>query len=636
MNETSSLHERIYASGLFDKNWYLQFNPDVADNPIFAENVLYHFLKYGVWEGRNPSAHFDLNLYFYANLTLYNPKRPLNPLIHYLTSGKDEHRTIFKATGSKGLNYTELDAVIRILRLVMNSSYFLPDWYLQENPDIVKEKRYAHIPLLHFLEHGWKEGRNPSPFFDMTCYVCEHAAHFSKTRENPLLHYLNNPKDSRCYSASGKRIPYEKILTACEELPLYQKYMDTEWYVTHHQDVGKHSFWSRYPVLHYLIYGRNLGYSPSPQGIPLSPVAHHCPQAKPLGPVKNHLLTRKPLDLMLVTSASSQDGVYRYRVQHLGEAFRKRGLTIAEESLHNPSPDFQTHLLRSGIILFNRPSESPVLYGMIRRHKKVYYDVDDLLIPSAKYLGGLFKSNNISVETLQKDYSIRFSIVNLFDHFIGSTQVICETLTNHVHKKVFLLKNIISEKAINKEKRKREHPKMFTLLYASGSHTHEYDASIIAADLLNFMIRHPDTTLTILGKSKLASLFTPFGSRITAVGTVSFSEMLQIIRLHDILLVPLDVNPFNNAKSNIKYIEAGAVGVPVLASECSEFKSAIAEGKNGFLFTSDSFLTKLEAIYFQRNNLFNIGNTAREDIIAHYSTASENSNMDALLEEWGC
>lgn len=65
---------------------------------------------------------------------------------------------------------------------------FDPAYYLDRNPDV----REAGLdPLTHFLEHGWKEGRDPSPGFSTTGYLAANPD-VAVAEQNPLLHFLQN------------------------------------------------------------------------------------------------------------------------------------------------------------------------------------------------------------------------------------------------------------------------------------------------------------------------------------------------------------------------------------------------------------------------------------------------------------
>lgn len=70
---------RIRRSGLFDQEWYLQHNPDVAASKL---DPLVHYLRYGGFEGRDPGPGFRSASYLNTH---EDAKRDhVNPLVHYL------------------------------------------------------------------------------------------------------------------------------------------------------------------------------------------------------------------------------------------------------------------------------------------------------------------------------------------------------------------------------------------------------------------------------------------------------------------------------------------------------------------------------------------------------------------------
>ncbi len=59
---------------------------------------------------------------------------------------------------------------------------------------------------------------------------------------------------------------------------------------------------------------------------------------------------------------------------------------------------------------------------------------------------------------------------------------------------------------------------------------------------------------------------------------------MRAIAETDVNLAPLDLtSPFCNAKSELKFFEAAAVGVPTIASAMEPFAAAIEHGVPGFL-----------------------------------------------------
>lgn len=127
-------------------------------------------------------------------------------------------------------------------------------------------------------------------------------------------------------------------------------------------------------------------------------------------------------------------------------------------------------------------------------------------------------------------------------------------------------------------------------------------------------MKHKNVYLTIVGKSTVASCLEVFKKRINHIPFTSYENMLNLYSEHDLSIIPLDNNPFNNAKSNIKYIEAASQGVPVLARDCNSFVEVIEDGYNGFLYKFDDFYYKLDYIYSNREKLKTIAKNAMDDI----------------------
>jgi len=84
----------------------------------------------------------------------------------------------------------------RDYELVATSGLFDPDYYVRHNRDLGSRHRDL---LKHYLERGWREGRNPGPQFDTGWYV-DRYADVRKAAINPLLHYIR-------YGLSEGRFP---------------------------------------------------------------------------------------------------------------------------------------------------------------------------------------------------------------------------------------------------------------------------------------------------------------------------------------------------------------------------------------------------------------------------------------------
>src|SRR5579859_6177663 len=59
-------------------------------------------------------------------------------------------------------------------------------WYLAQYPDVAAA---GMDPVVHYLEHGWREGRDPRPDFCTLAYLALNDG-VARSGQNPLIHYL--------------------------------------------------------------------------------------------------------------------------------------------------------------------------------------------------------------------------------------------------------------------------------------------------------------------------------------------------------------------------------------------------------------------------------------------------------------
>ncbi|MGV6847915.1 MAG: hypothetical protein ACWA5A_05990 [Marinibacterium sp.] len=161
----------------FDADFYLEDNPDVAEAGL---DPLIHFVTEGWKEGRDPSAEFCTLFYLADNPDVAGAG--VNPFWHYLTDGRAEGRAPMPgAPGAETAPETgpesgpesgpetaaqpgfDMGMQIDGMRADFDAGF-----YLARYPDVAKA---GVDPLIHYAEHGWKEGRDPNPDFSTTYYL---------------------------------------------------------------------------------------------------------------------------------------------------------------------------------------------------------------------------------------------------------------------------------------------------------------------------------------------------------------------------------------------------------------------------------------------------------------------------------
>ncbi len=196
--------EIVKASPLFDAKWYLEQNPDVRSRKIGAAK---HYVKFGWKEGRNPSKYFETEAYLnkYPELNAKN----WCPLFHYM----QQHKELMPKINYREIIFNIMDKYTKKYKrktfdykIIAKSKYFNKRWYLKQNPDV---KKSGIDPIEHYLQFGWKEGRNPSVKFDGTEYL-ERYSDIKKAKLNPLLHYERYGKKENRRTFIVRKIQFKK------------------------------------------------------------------------------------------------------------------------------------------------------------------------------------------------------------------------------------------------------------------------------------------------------------------------------------------------------------------------------------------------------------------------------------------
>lgn len=117
------------------------------------------------------------------------------------------------------------------LRLIRESGLFDADWYLETYPDVAAR---GVDPLLHYLRHGAREGRDPNSLFSSSWYMATYPE-VASGAGNPLVDYIRHGV------AAGR-----------DPSPLFS----TAWYLEANPDVAKAGI---HPLLHFLRHGMREG-----------------------------------------------------------------------------------------------------------------------------------------------------------------------------------------------------------------------------------------------------------------------------------------------------------------------------------------------------------------------------------------
>lgn len=172
--------------------------------------------------------------------------------------------------------------------------------------------------------------------------------------------------------------------------------------------------------------------------------------------------------------------------------------------------------------------------------------------------------------------------------------------------------------------------------YFSGTPTHDRDFAVAAPALRKILLRHRHVRLLIVGPLGIPGALQEVSDRLLTRATVPWSHLPALVGSVDVNLAPLQWKQrFSAAKGELKYIEAGAVGVPTIASPTPAFREAIsADAPTGRLAArEDDWAHALEELIESQELRVELGRAARRDVERRYSTASRTARWSRLLAE---
>ena len=359
-------------------------------------------------------------------------------------------------------------------------------------------------------------------------------------------------------------------------------------------------------------------------------------------------IAKKALDagkkLALYYVEKPDSSTFRYRCYNTYQAtmqskkwqavyFFKQELSVVEELL--PS---------SSLLIMGRQSgqEKNVERLISLAHKngiKAGLDIDDLVF-DMKYLDLMLDSIG---EKANKSYWMSYfgsvqSMAKHMDFFVTTNKYLSDRIKESYRKPCREIRNSINDEQVSASnvyvKRKERDDGKFVMGYFSGSPTHKKDLDEALPEIVEFLDRHEDAVLEVVGYMKFSKKIEDYVTkkRIRFVPFVDFRKLQKLMAEVDVNVAPLLVNEFTNCKSELKFFESAIVETVTIASPTYTFKKAISNGENGFLAKPGEWYDKIEFLYDNPEERQKIAKVAREYALEHYHGKEFLKEVEAVYD----
>lgn len=412
------------------------------------------------------------------------------------------------------------------------------------------------------------------------------------------------------------------------------------------------------PLMHFVKYGwkenRNPSnefsisfYSKNINGLGtnnINPLIHYIKYGKKnediYTPLNWSILVNQRLSAVLFVSGCPGDS-QRYRCIHQAEELSFCGYTcsLAEYGTF----DLMHAIDQYRCFILHRVPYGPDIEAFISLAKAsgkvILFDTDDFIFDSGSY-------NDIAaLDLLTGDEKMlyvqgleryRKTLLECNGVTVTTEQLKLEVM--RLNKLVQILPNVVSLEMVQlAEKAFAENPKRdntyIVVAYLSGTYTHNRDFLEAADAILWALENYPQLRFEVVGYLDLDERFDRYKERISFIPLQPWQKLPEILREIDINLAPLEKNNrFTESKSCIKYLEAGLLKVPTIASSRKDFARVIDNGNNGFLVDSpEEWKKALEKLVESKSLREKIGQMAYENVKTQFTTVAHSKEMEQKL-----
>lgn len=261
----------------------------------------------------------------------------------------------------------------------------------------------------------------------------------------------------------------------------------------------------------------------------------------------------------------------------------------------------------------------------LKNRPRTVYEVDDDLWNIDASNTGAFKwfINGIDADGRKHDVSnnIRRNVAAA-DYVTCTTEPLADLLRVY-NPNVHVIPNYLPRWVLEWERPRRDE---LTIGWG-GSGTHGMDWDACGGPIKQYLKRSGVAFRVLGAKSTDLHILGLDRTQATASGWVDSVEGYWKSIDYDIGVIPLKHHVFNQSKSNLKYLENSALGIPTVAADAGPYSSSIKHGETGFLVKRDHEWAKYLRILVEDED-------ARKEIGANAKEWARTMILEDHIDEW--
>lgn len=347
-------------------------------------------------------------------------------------------------------------------------------------------------------------------------------------------------------------------------------------------------------------------------------------------------------EVFLYGGSGKDNHSYRYRISNLKEQLQLANIKCHElDNLKSIATLGIEH--GKAFLILHRTPWSPQVSDTIKFMRKnnsiVVFDIDDYVFDPeiTEFVRG-YEVLSDQDKTLY-DNGVRQYRRTLLecDAAICTTSYLADKISE-LGIPAYVHSNMIStelQRISEIERKNKKSNKLIKLGYFSGTYTHNYDFAVCSQAIIDVLKEYDNVRLVIIGPLDLPKEFEEIKNKVIKQGLVPWKELSKIMADVDVNLLPLEIdNPFCQAKSELKFIEAGILGIPTIASKTRTLEEIIHDEKNGVLASNmNEWRNKLKSLIENAALRKDIGETALNLVYKKYVIDKNIDSITSLLDQ---